>query len=145
MSWTIEAIAEHSMMRSFAVGRPDGKGETELKAFAKKFDEVLKNNILPEQVNVPGKYSYIKLMKLLIHPNANKECIKRGVSTKTCPVKAIPYEKPNKTDKIKCITCMRCVEVCPKKSRLLSPCTIALSTALMKKKICGRKENKLYL
>ena len=48
-------------------------------------------------------------------------------------------------DKSKCISCMRCVSVCPSKVRKLpAPMRLAASVAL--RKLCsGRKEPKFYL
>ena len=35
-----------------------------------------------------------------------------------CPAGAIPLNNPKLTDKDKCISCMHCVAVCPKKARI---------------------------
>ena len=48
-------------------------------------------------------------------------------------------------DKDKCISCMHCVAVCPKKARNYSKLVSFIAGLKMKKVCSGRKENKLYL
>lgn len=144
-SGAIEAVAEHSLMPRFGIGRPDEKDIAELTAFARQFKEKLGNDGLSEQVVVPGNRPYVKLSAMPIHPKANKACIKCGVCSEKCPVGAIPKENPNLTDKSKCIACMRCVEVCTKNARSVPSFPLKLVAILAKKKFAGRKENKLYL
>ena len=58
---------------------------------------------------------------------------------------AIPLDNPKMTDKDKCISCMHCVAVCPKKARNYSKLVSFIAGLKMKKVCSGRKENKLYL
>ena len=60
-------------------------------------------------------------------------------------VHAIPLDNPKMTDKDKCISCMHCVAVCPKKARNYSKLVSFIAGLKMKKVCSGRKENKLYL
>ena len=61
------------------------------------------------------------------------------------PTGAIPLDNPKMTDKDKCISCMHCVAVCPKKARNYSKLVSFIAGRKMKKVCSGRKENKLYL
>jgi ferredoxin len=46
-----------------------------------------------------------------------------------CPVEAIPADNPRSTDASRCILCMRCVAICPRKSRILPPPMVEAFTA----------------
>ena len=68
---------------------------------------------------------------------------KCGKCAAECPVGAIPASDPTKTDKDKCITCMRCVAVCPVHARRLSPLVVKLAGRKLKKKCARRQEPEL--
>ncbi len=78
-------------------------------------------------------------------PKPTKECSSCGVCAVKCPVQAIDKEDPKKVDEKGCISCMRCISVCPQGARKLNP--VMLSAAgLMLKKVCSeRKECELFL
>ena len=141
----IEAVAEHSLMPRFATDRPDEIDKTELLQFATQFKEKFESGTLSEQVEVPGKTPYVKLSKTPIYPKTSKVCVDCGVCAQKCPVSAIPQENPKTTDKSKCITCIRCVEICPQHARSLPSGMLKLVATLAKKKFAGRKQNKLYI
>lgn len=50
-------------------------------------------------------------------PVASKHCTACGLCAKKCPIGTINIHEPRKTDKEKCIGCMRCVRVCPQRAR----------------------------
>lgn len=126
-------IAEHSIVRSIAAGRPD---ENDLRT-AERFGASVAEKIvkpLSEQasVQVPGKAAYKDYKGLPFHPKADKHCTKCGACAKACPVGAIPPEAPALTSESKCITCMRCVAVCPMKARgLPAPALLGAKAMLM--------------
>ena len=78
-------------------------------------------------------------------PKGGKECTQCGVCVMQCPVQAIPLSNPRETDEAKCISCMRCVSVCPNKARKLNPVVLFATSKKMEKALSGRKENKLYV
>ena len=55
------------------------------------------------------------------------------------------HDNPKQTDKDKCISCMRCISVCPTHSRKLNPLMLAAASQKLKKACSGRKENELFL
>ena len=62
-----------------------------------------------------------------------------------CPAGAIPKAAPQKVDKHKCISCLRCIQICPQSARGV-PLPLRLAAAATVKKYCaGRKEPKFYL
>lgn len=122
-------IAEHSIVRSIAYGRPDADDLTIAKEFGRQAEaKVLQNDFSP--VQVPGKTELPPYKGMDVIPTADQECTRCGVCAEVCPVGAIPVEFPNETNKDVCITCMRCVSICPQKARAL-PQSMLLSAKAM--------------
>lgn len=139
----VAAIAEHSIARQFAAGRPDAEDARELEDFADAIRIRLAENSPPE-LALPGNRPYKSFGGLPMHPGADKSCVACGICAESCPVGAIPMDDPRKTDNEKCITCMRCVRVCPQGSRNLNKLALA-ATAQKLKKVCSvRKQNTLF-
>lgn len=141
----IAAIAEHSIMRQFAAGRPDKQDEQELSAFAKTIRARLDSNTLSASLHLPGNRPYREYGGVPMKPQAGKSCTQCGLCAKECPAGAIDTADPSKTDAQKCISCMRCIAVCPQKARSISK--VLLTAGSMKlKKVCGdHKKNELFL
>lgn len=58
---------------------------------------------------------------------------------------AIDLHDPKKVDKTACISCMRCVAVCPQKARKINPIMRGLAGLMLKNACAGRKECELFL
>ena len=140
----IAAIAEHSIVRQYASGRPDLADETELRIFAGKILEK-QNSQVYSSLNLPGNRPYKKRGNSTLIPNVSKDCNECGLCAEKCPVQAIDKHHPSKTDSKKCISCMRCVRLCPQNARKINQALLfAVGTAL--KKACSvRKHNELYI
>lgn len=140
----IAAVAEHSIVRQFASGRPDRQDRQQLTAFTRQIKDKLSTGVSSEPA-IPGNRPYKKSGKAGMIPKPTKECTKCSVCAKQCPVQAIDPENPKKVDEKACISCMRCISVCPHSARKLNP--VMLSAAgLMLKKVCSeRKECELFL
>ncbi len=106
----VSAVAEHSMFRDIAAGRPDSKDRSVLTAFRAKIMEKLKSN--DGITYIPGNRPYKEIGKFLI-PEAGKECIRCAKCYNACPVDAIDEMRPNLTDENRCIACARCIAICP--------------------------------
>lgn len=141
----VASVAEHSIMRSVAVGRPDTQDEQELEAFGKQLRQALENGSLSEDVQVPGNRPYRELKPSALKPQAGENCVKCGICASQCPVQAIPRETPNQTDTEKCFACMRCISVCPHHARFLNEEMVAGLTKKLEAACSGRKENQLFL
>lgn len=78
-------------------------------------------------------------------PKAIKACNRCGVCAAECPVQAIHKDDPAKVDEKACISCMRCVAVCPQEDRKVNPLLLS-AAGLMLKKVCSeRKDCELFL
>lgn len=140
----VAAVAEHSIARQFAAGRPDAQDAAQLSGFAKQIQHKLSAQNRSEP-DIPGNRPYKKAGGAGMVPKPTKECSSCGVCAVKCPVQAIDKEDPKKVDEKGCISCMRCISVCPQGARKLNP--VMLSAAgLMLKKVCSeRKECELFL
>lgn len=140
----VAAIAEHSIARQFAAGRPDAQDAAQLSEFAKQIQRKLSETETLEP-EIPGNRPYKKAGGAGMVPKATKDCTSCGVCAAECPVQAIDKDNPKKVDEKVCISCMRCIAVCPQGARKLNP--VMLSAAgLMLKKVCSeRKECELFL
>ena len=140
----VGAVAEHSILRQHATGRPDKEDLRELE----KFGEIIKERILNGEcsdVEVPGKMPYCVINTPGTQPTADDRCNRCGVCSMVCPVGAISKEKPNETNHEICIACMRCVSVCPKKARSYEKATVEKISRKLARFFEGRKTNQLYM
>lgn len=84
-------------------------------------------------------------MRDTLKPTGGLRCIRCGLCADNCPAGAIPKAAPQKVDKHKCISCLRCIQICPQSARGV-PLPLRLAAAATVKKYCtGRKDPKFYL
>ena len=135
-------IAEHSIARSIAAGRPDAEDEALCRQFAA---DVMAKADDAASVQVPGNTPYKELKPSAFHPAASESCVKCGVCAQQCPVGAIPVDDPSQTNHDLCINCMRCVQVCPVNSRALPDAFLTMITQMLHQNATGYKEPALFL
>ncbi len=140
----VAAVAEHSIMRKFAAGRPDEKDREELRSFGKELKKKLEKQE-PGEVSVPGNYPYKQLGTIPFIPKPGRGCNSCGYCARFCPVGAIDPKNVKNVDEKKCISCMRCVSVCPKSVRKLNKVMLLAAEKKMEKLFEERKENQLFL
>ncbi len=140
----VAAIAEHSIARQFAAGRPDAQDAAQLSDFAKQIQHKLSAADTSEPA-IPGNRPYKKAGGAGMVPKATKECINCGVCAAECPVQAIDKKDPKKVDEKACISCMRCITVCPQGARKLNPVMLSAASLMLKKVCSERKECELFL
>ncbi len=140
----VAAIAEHSIARQFAAGRPDAQDAAQLSDFAKQIQHKLSAADTSEPA-IPGNRPYKKAGGASMVPKATKECTNCGVCAAECPVQAINKENPKKVDEKVCISCMRCITICPQGARKLNPVMLTAASMMLKKVCSERKECELFL
>ena len=112
-------VTEHSVVRKFGAGRPNHEDIAEVH----NFSELLKNTInswdkaAHIDLSIPGNQIYRAYKSIPMKPHATSKCTKCGLCAKNCPAVAIPFDNPRRTDKRKCVTCVRCIRICPQKAR----------------------------
>lgn len=141
----VAAVAEHSIMRQFAAGRPDEQDKQELAAFAADIHSKLESGTLTATLKLPGNRPYREYGGVPMKPRTDKSCVQCGLCAKECPVGAIPTDNPSKTDSEMCISCMRCIAVCPHKARSVSKALLTTGSLKMKKVCSDRKGNELFV
>lgn len=134
-------IAEHSIVRSIAAGRPDEND----RAIAQRFgaELITKLDTLTE-VTVPGNVPTSATKSSPFHPNASEDCTQCGLCATQCPVAAIPIEDPARTLDDICINCMRCVKICPVQARALPAPFLEGAAKMLSEKAAGYKQPQLF-
>ncbi|MBR5522630.1 MAG: 4Fe-4S binding protein [Akkermansia sp.] len=115
-------IAEHSIARSIATGRPHEQDKQTAAAFSVAIDAKLALPLAEQaEVSVPGNEDMKPLPQMPATPMVTDACGGCGYCARQCPTQAIPAGNPRTTDASRCILCMRCVSICPRKARILPP------------------------
>ena len=140
----VSAIAEHSIVRQFAAGRPDAQDAAQLTGFADQIQQKMSAGDASVPA-IPGNRPYKKAGGTGMVPKATKECTACGACATACPVGAIDKDDPKRVDKKACISCMRCVAVCPWGARAVNPVLLSAATKMLSKACSERKECELFI
>lgn len=141
----VAAVAEHSVYRKFAAGRPDTADAAELLRFAAAIAEKLAGGVFAPLQLAGSHGSYIAYNGAPYKPNANDTCIACGRCAAECPVGAIDPTDAHNTDAGRCISCMRCISLCPVHARDLDAAFMKEREAKLGPLLGGQKENHLFL
>lgn len=142
----IAAIAEHSIMHQYAAGRPDEQDKQELQDFAKKIlGKIIGSSPDMSAPKIPGTRPYKKAGGAGLIPKADHKCNACGLCAEKCPAQAISREDPRETDSKKCISCMRCISICPQSARKVNSAVVAVAAMAIKKACSEKKNNELFL
>lgn len=137
-------LAEHSMVREVAAGRPDSRDAEDVKLFGEKILEKLAG-VGWQEPSVPGDRPYRIWNQMPFVPTGDDSCIACGLCAKKCPTGAIPVDAPRTADPEKCMLCMRCVAICPAHARSLPPQAQAMLEQKLAPVKAVRRENELFL
>ena len=139
----VGAVAEHSIVRQYGKGRPDADDEQVLRRFgADILSKAERDDCTVPQV--PGHRPY-KKGGPVPQPKGRSGCNRCGACARQCPADAIPLSDPKRVDAARCISCMRCVSVCPTGARRIGAVMHFLATQGLKKACAAWKENELHL
>ena len=136
-----EMIAPHSIDRRFGAGRPDESDTAKLMEFLHKLEAKEKLGV----VAMPGSHDYRRYDGLPLHPVSGRDCSGCGTCAQECPTGAIDGGDPRKPDPAKCISCMRCVSVCPFEVRHVPKALLLAASASLRLVCSTRKEPKFYI
>jgi len=139
----IAAIAEHSVVRQFAAGRPDEADAAQLREFAAAIQDKLQQG--GGAVTLPGNVPYKEFGGAPFRPVVTEDCAGCGLCARECPVGATPLDAPNTTDNERCFACLRCISVCPSKARVLPKAVVETMTEKLRPACEIPKENQLFL
>ena len=140
----ITAVAEHSIARQFATGRPDAQDAAQLAGFAEQVQRKLSAADCSTPA-IPGNRPYKKAGGAGMVPKATQACVACGACATGCPVQAISEQDPKLVDKKACISCMRCVTACAQGARTVSPVMLGVVSLMLKKACSERKSCELFL
>lgn len=141
-------ITEHSIMHSVATGRPDISDMDKIHAFFDSAWEKLQNaesSTDLTSVEVKGEIPYKEYNGAPLKPKAGKGCTKCSLCVSSCPVNAIAKENPSEVNKYVCISCMRCIQICPTHSRKLNKIMLSAAEKSFASKYSARKEPETFL
>lgn len=139
----IGAIAEHSIARTYATGRPDAEDCEVLAGYAAEIMRKIEANGDFTPLSLPGNRPY-RPSNVGPFPEANDQCNNCGTCASLCPANAIPTDNIHCVDKNACISCMRCVSVCPTKARGVGP-VVTMVTEKLRPLCTARKSNELFI
>ena len=138
----VAAIAEHSIVRRFAAGRPDAEDQAILASYGQTILDRLESGT--EAGTIPGNRPYKKAGGSGMTPQTGDACTQCGLCAKQCPAGAIDKNDMKTVDPTKCISCMRCVAICPQHAKFLDAARLAGISARLEKVCTERKTCELY-
>lgn len=139
------AVAEHSVLRQYGTGRPDPADRVRLVDYAVKIQERLCSDKIPADLSVPGKRPYCVIKSPSMVPHTGEGCTGCGVCAERCPVRAITQVPLSVTDESACISCMRCMSVCPTGARSYDRAKVNAFAQKLARLFIEPKANHLYL
>ncbi|MDO5527448.1 MAG: EFR1 family ferrodoxin [Prevotella sp.] len=139
----VSAVAEHSIARVYAAGRPDAEDRKELAAFGVTIINKVESMDTYNPLSLPGNRPY-RAGNTGPFPTADERCTGCGTCRELCPADAIPADNLRSVNKEACISCMRCLSVCPTKVRNIGQVKVMVTEKL--KTLCAtRKSNELFV
>ena len=135
-------VIPHSIVPTIGAGRPNEADWKKLDAFLL----TVKNRLEGEraEIQVPVNFPYKEYRVLPMEIQTGGDCVGCGLCAEKCPAEAIPRENPGTTDLEKCISCMRCVHICPHDARGVNPERLAMLREKLEKICQPDRENEFF-
>ncbi|MGI6084315.1 MAG: EFR1 family ferrodoxin [Acetivibrionales bacterium] len=144
----IAIASEHSVVQTIATGRPNQADKEIIRSFgealSKKINAIHSLSEEPE-LYVNGKTPYRKYMIIPMIPKCTSKCNNCKACAKSCPVGAIDFDHPKKTDKYMCIRCMRCTRICASNARHVGAFKNWVAKAIMNYMCKSEKKPEIFL
>lgn len=141
-------IGEHSSSNLIATGRPDAEDQIKLFDFGRQIKEkVAMLTDLEEltELKIKGMRPYGQDFVNRAAPATNENCDDCGICIQNCPTLAINPENVREVKVEKCISCRRCIHLCPQGAKFIADShSINFITELVKK-ASMRKEPEIFI
>lgn len=138
-------VARHSIAPTIAENRPSKNDLSEIEQFAQTIADRLS---VTTSINEVESFKFKGALQNNYQggpiPHANEECVECGICAKECPAAAIPQDNPKTSRDDLCISCMRCVGMCPHDARSLPEEVIALATEKLQRIADSNKPNEFF-
>lgn len=135
-------VTPHSIVPTIGAGRPNEVDLKKLDAFLPTVKKRLEGE--GEEIQVPGNFPYKEYRVLPMEIQTGADCVSCGLCAEKCPVHAITRENPGTTDLEKCISCMRCVHICPQKARGVNPERLAMLREKLEKNCDSNRDIEFF-
>ena len=137
-------VAQHSIFPQVGYNRPDERDKSVIREFTAKTTDIL--NELPNvaEIEVKGNRPYKTPGKIPLRPKGDSNCNACGICVELCITGAIQVDKPRRTNKVKCISCGRCIVVCPKHARHFGGLLYKIAGRKFEKAYSARKEPECF-
>ncbi len=139
---------QHSIIRQIGLSRPNKEDMKIIADFGIQLNRKLHQteNFDAVSIQVPGNSPYKKYGSVPLVPKVDLSlCTECKVCAKTCPTDAISMDNPKKTDKKKCISCMKCVYSCKQKARYVSKMKLNIAQKKLLKICKNNKEAEIFI
>lgn len=141
-------VARHSIFPFLAHNRPDASDRRQAAEFgvnaAAIIDRMNRDVDSFADVEVSGKRPYKPRKVIPLYPSGNRKCDRCGICVVNCPVGAINESTPRKTSKDICISCGRCIYVCPRDARSFGGLKYHIVARRFKKRFTAPRDNEFF-